>query len=172
MNANYIILQWAFYYQPSTGQYDWTALQQSSKTATMSSSPSSSSSSSSLSSLCNAPSVTVKDTDKRSSSNSRYRPDRYWLLGIFQVTWPIRSRHYACNRHITELLIKVLKSDSIKEGLFTNELHHEKTFFCHMWTTKMQISLRSLISTFVVRCLDSIISLVSIFAISRLNLFL
>ena len=39
-----------------------------------------------------------------------------------------------------------------------------------MQTTKAQIILRSLISTFVVRCLDSIIPLVSISEISSLHL--
>ena len=37
------------------------------------------------------------------------------------------------------------------------EPHHEKTCLCHMRTTKVQI-MRSLISTFIVRCLDSISS--------------
>ena len=41
---------------------------------------------------------------------------------------------------------------------------HEKTCLCHMRTTKAQIS------AFVVCCLDSIISLVSILAISCLRL--
>ena len=45
------------------------------------------------------------------------------------------------------------------------EPHHEKTCFCQKRPTKVQISL---ISTFVVRCLDSIISLVSISKISSL----
>ena len=48
------------------------------------------------------------------------------------------------------------------------EPRHEKTCLCHMRPTKVQISLRSLISTFVVHCLDSIVSLVSIFVISWL----
>ena len=48
------------------------------------------------------------------------------------------------------------------------EPRHEKTCLCHMRTTKAQISLRSLISAFAVRCRDSIISLISIFAISGL----
>ena len=50
------------------------------------------------------------------------------------------------------------------------EPHHEKTCLCHMQTTKVQISLRSLISTFVVHCLDSIILLVSLSKISSLYL--
>ena len=46
-----------------------------------------------------------------------------------------------------------------------------KCVLCHMRTTKAQISLRiCLISAFVVRCLDSIISLDSIAEISRLSL--
>ena len=44
---------------------------------------------------------------------------------------------------------------------------HVKCVLCHMRTTKAQISMRSLISAFVVRSLDSIISLVSISEISR-----
>ena len=48
---------------------------------------------------------------------------------------------------------------------------HEKTCFSHMWTTKVQISLRIRavwsISTFVVCCLDSIVPIVSISKISR-----
>ena len=50
------------------------------------------------------------------------------------------------------------------------EPHHEKICFYLMRTTKAQISLRirSLISAFIVRCLDSIISLVSISEISSL----
>ena len=43
-----------------------------------------------------------------------------------------------------------------------------KTFLCHMQTTKAQISLRSLISTFVVRCLDSIIPILAKYKILRL----
>ena len=43
---------------------------------------------------------------------------------------------------------------------------HDKTCFCHMWTTKAQISLRILISAFVVRCLDSIIPLPAIYPLS------
>ena len=43
-----------------------------------------------------------------------------------------------------------------------------KCVLCHMRTTKAQIRLRILISAFVVRCLDSIISLDSIAKISRL----
>ena len=38
------------------------------------------------------------------------------------------------------------------------EPHHEKTCFSHMRTTKVQISLCSLISTFVVHCLDIILN--------------
>ena len=48
-----------------------------------------------------------------------------------------------------------------------------KCILCHMRTTKAQISLRIravLISAFVFRCLDSIISLDSIAEISRLEL--
>ena len=45
-----------------------------------------------------------------------------------------------------------------------------KCILCHMQTTKALIRLRSLISAFVVRCLDSIISLDSIAKISRLQL--
>ena len=47
-----------------------------------------------------------------------------------------------------------------------------KRVLCHMRATKAQISLRirSLISAFVVHCLDSIISLDSIAEISRLEL--
>ena len=48
---------------------------------------------------------------------------------------------------------------------------HEKTCLCHVWTTKVQISLLMCtvwISTFVVHCLDSIIPLVSISKISSL----
>ena len=49
------------------------------------------------------------------------------------------------------------------------EPRHEKTCLCHMRTTKAQISLRirSLISAFVVRCLDSLIPLIAIVKISR-----
>ena len=53
---------------------------------------------------------------------------------------------------------------------FTFEPRHEETCFCQMRTTKAQISLRSLISTFVVHCLDSIIPLVSISEVSSLYL--
>ena len=49
-----------------------------------------------------------------------------------------------------------------------NEPCHEKTCFSHMRATK--VDLRSLISTFVVCCLDSIISLVFISEISSLSL--
>ena len=41
--------------------------------------------------------------------------------------------------------------------LTINEPHHEKTCLCHMLTAKAQISLHSLISTFVVRCRDIIL---------------
>ena len=73
-----------------------------------------------------------------------------------------------------------------KKRRFIIEPHHDKTCFCHMRTTKAQISLRlpyannkgadqpahprSLISAFVVRCLDSIIHLVSISEISSIYL--
>ena len=50
---------------------------------------------------------------------------------------------------------------------FIND-HHEKTWLCHMRTTKAQISLRRLICAFVVRCLDSIISILAKSNISRL----
>ena len=52
------------------------------------------------------------------------------------------------------------------------EPRHDKTCLCHMRTTKMQMSLhiRGLISAFVVRCLDSIIPLVSISKISSVYL--
>ena len=52
-----------------------------------------------------------------------------------------------------------------------SEPHHEKTCLCHMRTTKAQISHpRSLISAFVVHCLDSIIPLVSLSKTSSLSL--
>ena len=51
-----------------------------------------------------------------------------------------------------------------------NEPRHEKTCLCHIRTTKARISLRSLISAFIVRCLDSIIPLFAISKISRLQL--
>ena len=52
-----------------------------------------------------------------------------------------------------------------------NEAHHEKRCLCHRRTTKAQISLpRSLISAFVVRCLDSIFLLGSISKLSSLYL--
>ena len=47
-----------------------------------------------------------------------------------------------------------------KKNLKTYEPRHDKTCFCHMRTTKAQISLR-LISAFVFRCLDSIIPLLA-----------
>ena len=52
------------------------------------------------------------------------------------------------------------------------ETCHEKTCLCHMQPTKMQISLHihSLISTFVIRCLDSIIPIVATSEIPRLLL--
>ena len=43
----------------------------------------------------------------------------------------------------------------------------QKRVLCHMRTTKLQISLRSLISTFVVRCLDSRICILAISNVSR-----
>ena len=46
-----------------------------------------------------------------------------------------------------------------------HEPQHEKTCFCHMRTTK------ALISTFVVRCLDSTIPILAIPKISRLASF-
>ena len=49
-----------------------------------------------------------------------------------------------------------------------NEPCHEKNCFCPMRTIKVHISLRWLLSTFVVPCLDSIISLLAIAEISRL----
>ena len=57
-----------------------------------------------------------------------------------------------------------------KGYIFTNEPRHGKICLCHMLTTKAQISLRfrSLISAFVVRCLDSIIHLLAKSKISRL----
>ena len=55
---------------------------------------------------------------------------------------------------------------------FTSELHHENSCLCHMWTTfgaDQPAHPCSLISTFVVCCLDSIISLVSMSEISSLT---
>ena len=54
-------------------------------------------------------------------------------------------------------------------SVITIEPRHKKTCFCHMRTTKVQISLRirGLISNFVVRFLDSIIPLLAIAGISR-----
>ena len=49
------------------------------------------------------------------------------------------------------------------------EPRHEKTCLCNMRITKAQVSLH-IISAFVVRCLDSIIPLVSISEISSLYL--
>ena len=54
-----------------------------------------------------------------------------------------------------------------KPKCFLTEPCHEKTCSCHMWTTKMQISL-DLISAFVVHCLDSIIPTLAKSKISRL----
>ena len=53
-----------------------------------------------------------------------------------------------------------------------NGLRHDKTCLCNMRTTKAQISLRirAVISAFIIRCLDSIIPLVSISEISSLYL--
>ena len=74
---------------------------------------------------------------------------------------------------ISGLQIKTMKhkSDKTMHELGLYEPHHEKTCFCHMLPTKAQISLhiRSLISAFVIRCLDSIISVVSICKISSLH---
>ena len=50
----------------------------------------------------------------------------------------------------------------------TYEPCHDKTCFCDMPRTRVQISLRiRLISTYVVHCLDSIIALFAIAEISR-----
>ena len=43
--------------------------------------------------------------------------------------------------------------DALRHPL--NEPRHEKTCFCHMRTTKMQIRLRGFV--FIIRCLDSIL---------------
>ena len=51
---------------------------------------------------------------------------------------------------------------------FKYEPRHKITCLCHMRTTKAQISLRSLISAFVVRCLDSTIPLLAVAEISSL----
>ena len=61
-----------------------------------------------------------------------------------------------------------LKSTSFQ--IHRIEPRHVKTCLCHVRTTKMQISLRSVISACVVRCLNSIITLVSISQISSLYL--
>ena len=50
----------------------------------------------------------------------------------------------------------------LKRHVEHNEPRHEKSCLCHMRTTKAQISLRSLISAFIVHFLDNIIPLVSI----------
>ena len=68
--------------------------------------------------------------------------------------WCIRSERSVCQiEHCSSYSLQAL-----------TEPPHEKTGLCHMQTTKAQISLR--ICTFVVRRLDSIISLVSISEIS------
>ena len=56
--------------------------------------------------------------------------------------------------------------DKSFKGKSNSGPHHEKTCLCNMRTTKAHP--RSLISAFVVRCLDSIIPLVSISTISSL----
>ena len=53
-------------------------------------------------------------------------------------------------------------------GIATEPLHEKSCFVFHMRKTKVQISLR--ISTFVVRCRDNIIPLVSVSEISSLYL--
>ena len=58
----------------------------------------------------------------------------------------------------------VQKEDKVKSPSNAFEPRHEKTCFCHMRITKAHIS--SLITTFVIRCLDSIIVYIS--KISRL----
>ena len=63
------------------------------------------------------------------------------------------TRRSSFNKHLNIMDIWHIMSKS------SSEPHHEKTCLGHMQTTKV-------ISTFVVRCLDSIMSLVSIFAVS------
>ena len=62
-------------------------------------------------------------------------------------------------------MLWVLIGDSNGFSIKTYEPHHEKTCFCHMRTTKgagQPAHLRSLISAFVIPCIGSIISVVSI----------
>ena len=65
-------------------------------------------------------------------------------------------------------LIRARNMSLLSEAFYNSiyEPRHEKTCLCHMLTTKAHP--RSLISAFVVRCLDSIIHLVSISKISSL----
>ena len=79
------------------------------------------------------------------------------------------------SEHLDQVRRMILDATGVHDDLFTivknlelrwYESLHEKTCFCHMRTTKPH-PLR-LISAFVVRCLDSIIPLVSISEMSSL----
>ena len=65
----------------------------------------------------------------------------------------------------------MLKHFSAIIHIYIYKPRHQKTCFSHMCTTKVQISLRSLTSTFVVHHLDSIISILPVSKISRLATF-
>ena len=82
-------------------------------------------------------------------------PATFLWQGIKICIMPITSTTTNCHQIIQLLCL-------------TSEPCHEKTCFCHMQTTMGQISL--CICPFVVRCLDSIIPLVSISKISSLYL--
>ena len=75
------------------------------------------------------------------------------------------SKMFSCKK--TSRMYSTQFSESLLlKSLF--EPYHEKTCLCHMQTTKVHPC--SLISAFVVRCIDSIIPLVSIPKISSLYL--
>ena len=78
-----------------------------------------------------------------------------------------KSADVACNGIVYNFAVICFKCAS-NHALSVVSLVVNKTCFYHMRITKAQISPRRLISAFVVRCLDSIISLVSISEISSL----
>ena len=102
----------------------------------------------------------------------RYQNDSHVFVGfdnlehrkVTTLFWKIKEAGHGGKSEVDIYPVFFFLSFATINVSLTYEPRHENTCFCHMRTTKAQIS------TFVIRCLDSIISLVSISEISSLYL--
>ena len=114
--------------------------------------------------------------NKNISKYSKIWQEFLWIVSeAFVQTLIQRNPHKSLRRKLRT--VNVLSHISCKSWSFITETHHEKICLCHMQTTKLQISPCiadqpthpcTLISVFVVCCLDSIIPILAKAEISRL----